>query len=60
MEQAGFLEEEKIPIGIVNGAAMPTRWAIDIIGEQAHSGATPMELYGDGWRLNCQRRGPRD
>lgn len=43
VEQAGFLEEAKIPIGIVNGAAMPTRWAIQIIGEQAHSGTTPME-----------------
>ncbi len=43
VEQAGFLEEAKIPIGIVSGAAMPTRWAIEIIGEQAHSGTTPME-----------------
>ncbi|HEY9681392.1 MAG TPA: M20 family metallo-hydrolase [Oculatellaceae cyanobacterium] len=43
VEQAGFLEENSKPIGIVSGAAMPTRWAIDIIGEQAHSGTTPME-----------------
>ncbi len=43
VEQAGFLEEAGIPIGIVSGAAMPTRWAIEITGEQAHSGATPME-----------------
>ncbi len=43
VEQAGFLEEAGIPIGIVNGAAMPTRWSIDIVGEQAHSGATPMD-----------------
>src|SRR5208282_4174992 len=43
IEQAGFLEEAGIPIGIVSGAAMPTRWAIDIIGEQAHSGTTPMD-----------------
>jgi hydantoinase/carbamoylase family amidase len=43
VEQAGFLEENSKPIGIVSGAAMPTRWAIDIVGEQAHSGTTPME-----------------
>ncbi len=42
VEQAPFLEEANIPIGIVSGAAMPTRWAIEIIGEQAHSGTTPM------------------
>jgi hydantoinase/carbamoylase family amidase len=43
VEQAGFLEEAGIPIGIVSGAAMPTRWSIEFIGEQAHSGATPMD-----------------
>jgi hydantoinase/carbamoylase family amidase len=43
VEQAGFLEENALPIGIVSGAAMPTRWAIEIVGEQAHSGTTPME-----------------
>ena len=42
VEQAGFLEENKMPIGIVDTCAMPTRWAIDIVGEQAHSGTTPM------------------
>jgi len=42
VEQAGFLEEEGIPIGLVNACAMPTRWAIEIVGEQAHSGTTPM------------------
>jgi hydantoinase/carbamoylase family amidase len=43
VEQAGFLEESAVPIGIVSGAAMPTRWAFDVVGEQAHSGTTPME-----------------
>ncbi len=43
VEQAGFLEENSLPIGIVSGAAMPTRWAFDVVGEQAHSGTTPME-----------------
>lgn len=43
VEQAGFLEENALPIGIVSGAAMPTRWAIEVAGEQAHSGTTPME-----------------
>ena len=43
VEQAGFLEENSQPIGIVSGAAMPTRWSIEIVGEQAHSGTTPME-----------------
>lgn len=43
VEQAAFLEEVGRKIGIVSGAAMPTRWAIEITGEQAHSGTTPME-----------------
>jgi N-carbamoyl-L-amino-acid hydrolase len=43
VEQAGFLEENAMTIGIVSGAAMPTRWAFEVIGEQAHSGTTPME-----------------
>jgi allantoate deiminase len=42
IEQSGELEEKEIPIGVVTTAAGPTRWLIEMIGEQAHSGSTAM------------------
>ena len=42
IEQGQELEELGIPIGVVTGAAAPTRLQIELIGQQNHSGTTPM------------------
>jgi hydantoinase/carbamoylase family amidase len=42
IEQSGELEEQNLTVGVVKAAAGPTRWAIEIVGKQAHSGSTPM------------------
>ena len=42
IEQGQELEELGIPIGVVTGAATPTRLQIELIGQQNHSGTTPM------------------
>lgn len=42
VEQGQELEECGIPVGIVTGAATPTRFLIELIGQQNHSGTTPM------------------
>lgn len=47
IEQGPFLESEGAPIGIVGAIAAPTRLAVEICGEYAHSGACPMPLRRD-------------
>lgn len=47
VEQGPVLEKEKKQIGVVTGIATPTRFQIEIIGEAAHSGSTPMDLRKD-------------
>jgi hydantoinase/carbamoylase family amidase len=42
VEQGQDLEEYGIPVGVVTGAATPTRVLIDLLGQQNHSGTTPM------------------
>ncbi len=47
IEQGPLLESEGISIGVVSAIAAPTRLAIEIKGEYAHSGACPMQLRRD-------------
>lgn len=47
IEQGPVLENEEIPIGIVEAIAAPTRLKITVEGEAAHSGATPMDQRHD-------------
>lgn len=49
VEQGMVLEHEKKKIGIVSGIAAPTRFQINITGQAAHSGATPMWLRKDAF-----------
>jgi hydantoinase/carbamoylase family amidase len=42
VEQGQELEEYSVPIGVVTRAAAPTRLLIELIGQQNHSGTTPM------------------
>jgi len=41
------LENEGKQIGIVTGIAAPTRFHLEVVGEAAHSGTTPMPLRKD-------------
>jgi len=43
IEQGSVLEKENIDIGIVEAIAAPIRLQIQLIGQEAHSGACPME-----------------
>lgn len=47
IEQGGFLVENNLDIGIVNGIVGITRYEIEIIGESNHAGTTPMTLRKD-------------
>ncbi len=47
IEQGPVLERTKNNIGIVEAIAAPTRIKIEIIGEDAHSGGTPMKMRKD-------------
>ena len=49
VEQGIVLEHEKKKIGVVSGIAAPTRFRINITGQAAHSGATPMWLRKDAF-----------
>jgi N-carbamoyl-L-amino-acid hydrolase len=42
IEQGPVLERERLPIGIVEGIAAPTRLKVGVTGVAGHSGATPM------------------
>lgn len=44
IEQGPILESSKLSVGVVSAIAAPTRLAVEIIGEYAHSGACPMYL----------------
>lgn len=47
IEQGPVLENEGKQIGIVTGIAAPTRFLLEVVGEAAHSGTTPMPLRKD-------------
>ncbi len=47
IEQGPVLENTQKKIGIVTGAAAPTRFKATFTGEQNHSGTTPMQLRRD-------------
>lgn len=47
IEQGPVLENENKQIGIATGIAAPTRYHLEIYGEAAHSGTTPMVLRKD-------------
>ena len=47
IEQGPTLCESGESVGIVEAIAAPTRFMIEVIGEQAHSGACPMSLRHD-------------
>lgn len=44
IEQATFLENNSLDIGIVNSIRGPSRWMVEVTGEAAHSGSTPMGI----------------
>ncbi|MFV0497397.1 MAG: Zn-dependent hydrolase [Candidatus Fimivivens sp.] len=44
IEQGPLLESSGISVGVVSAIAAPTRLAVEIVGEYAHSGACPMHL----------------
>lgn len=47
IEQGKRLEMDGLAIGVVNGIAAPTRYAVNVKGHADHSGATPMNLRQD-------------
>ena len=47
IEQGRVLEAKGLPLGIVNSVAAPVRQWVKFIGNQDHSGATPMDLRKD-------------
>lgn len=47
IEQGGFLEKNKLSIGVVNGITGITRYGINIKGETNHAGTTPMDIRKD-------------
>ncbi|PLX91633.1 MAG: Zn-dependent hydrolase [Desulfuromonas sp.] len=47
IEQGPVLEHQKIDLGIVTAIAAPTRFRVKIIGQNDHSGTTPMALRHD-------------
>lgn len=47
IEQGPVLEKEEKSIGIVTAISSPTRLKINVVGEAAHSGSTPMKYRKD-------------
>jgi N-carbamoyl-L-amino-acid hydrolase len=47
IEQGRVLESKNLPLGVVNSIAAPIRMWVKFIGNQDHSGATPMDLRKD-------------
>lgn len=47
IEQGGYLENNKLNIGIVDGIVGITRYLVKIKGEANHAGTTPMDLRRD-------------
>lgn len=54
IEQGPLLENRDISIGVVSAIAAPTRLAIEIKGEYAHSGACPMHLRRDALTASAE------
>lgn len=54
IEQGPLLESEGIPVGVVSAIAAPTRLAVEIKGEFAHSGACPMHLRRDALAASAE------
>ena len=49
IEQGPILEEEDIPIGVVNGIQGIVRLEVQVRGEEAHAGTTPLRLRKDAF-----------
>lgn len=49
IEQGPVLESEEKQIGIVTGIAAPTRFKLQVNGQAAHSGSTPMDHRQDAF-----------
>lgn len=47
IEQGPVLDSNNQDVGIVEAIAAPTRFMLEIVGQQAHSGACPMNLRHD-------------
>lgn len=47
IEQGGWLEQKKIPLGIVQGIVGIARYKIQVSGKANHAGSTPMSLRDD-------------
>lgn len=47
IEQGGRLEQEQIPIGIVQGIVGIARYRVTVAGKTNHAGSTPMNLRDD-------------
>lgn len=47
IEQGGRLEQEQIPIGIVQGIVGIARYRVSVAGKTNHAGSTPMNLRDD-------------
>jgi beta-ureidopropionase / N-carbamoyl-L-amino-acid hydrolase len=47
IEQGPILESLGKPLGVVQGTKGVERWAITFLGQEAHSGSTPMEVRRD-------------
>ena len=54
IEQGPLLESSGISVGVVSAIAAPTRLAVEIRGEYAHSGACPMHLRRDALAASAE------
>ncbi|KAF5031533.1 putative hydrolase [anaerobic digester metagenome] len=54
IEQGPLLENSGFSIGVVSAIAAPTRLAVEIKGEYAHSGACPMHLRRDALAASAE------
>ena len=49
IEQGPVLESLGLPVGIVTAICGIERWTVDLIGQAAHAGTTPMDLRRDAY-----------
>lgn len=54
IEQGGFLDKNKLPIGVVNGITGITRYSINIKGEANHAGTTLMDMRKDALTMAAE------
>jgi beta-ureidopropionase / N-carbamoyl-L-amino-acid hydrolase len=47
IEQGPVLEAREVPLGVVTGTYGTERWAVQFVGQAAHSGSTPMDQRHD-------------